>query len=59
MYRMSYAEIVDDDSQERRSREVIAFDHGIDLLTRAAAGDPPTTASIATNNAPRWSSVRY
>ncbi len=40
MYRMSYAEIVDDDSQERRSREVVAFDHGIDLLTRAAAGDP-------------------
>lgn len=37
MYRMSYAEIVDDDSQERRSREVMAFDHGIDLLTRAAA----------------------
>ncbi len=40
MYRMSYAEIADDDSQERRSREVMAFDHGIELLTRAAAGDP-------------------
>lgn len=37
MYRMSYAEIADDDSQERRSREVMAFDHGIDLLTRAQA----------------------
>lgn len=40
MYRLSYAEIADDDSHERRSREVIAFDHGIELLTRAAAGDP-------------------
>ena len=40
MYRLSYAEIADDDAQERRSREVIAFDHGIELLTRAAAGDP-------------------
>jgi flagellar protein FlaF len=40
MYRLSYAEIADDDTHERRSREVIAFDHGIELLTRAAAGDP-------------------
>lgn len=40
MYRLSYAEIADDDSQERRTREVMAIDHGIDLLVRAAAGNP-------------------
>lgn len=51
MYRMSYAEIVDDDSQERRSREVMAFDHGIDLLTRAAAS--------GTRSAEATEAVRY
>ncbi|MEW5422248.1 flagellar biosynthesis regulator FlaF [Amorphus sp. 3PC139-8] len=45
MYKFSYAEVLDDASDERRGREVMALEHGIELLQKAKAGDPsaPTT----------------
>jgi flagellar biosynthesis activator protein FlaF len=35
MYRFSYAEILEDASDESREREKVAFDHAIDLLQKA------------------------
>ncbi len=40
MYRISYAEIVDDSSAERRAQERLALDHAIDLLTAAEEKGP-------------------
>lgn len=35
MYKFSYAEVLDDAGDERRGREVMAIDHGIELLRQA------------------------
>lgn len=40
MYRISYAEIVNDSSDERRAQERLALDHAIDLLTAAEEKGP-------------------
>jgi len=45
MYRFSYAEILEDSSNECRERERMAFDHAINLLKAADAAGPRTRAS--------------
>jgi len=37
MYKMSYAEIMDDDARAARRREQMAIDHAIDLMSAAEA----------------------
>ncbi|MDQ0317576.1 flagellar biosynthesis regulator FlaF [Amorphus orientalis] len=46
MYKFSYAEVLDDSSDERRGREIMALEHGIALLRKADAKNPMAPESI-------------
>lgn len=46
MYRISYAEIINDSSAEMREQERLALDHAIELLTRAEEKGPNSDEAV-------------
>jgi flagellar protein FlaF len=46
MYKFSYAEILEDGSEELRTREQLALDHAIELLTVAEARGPSSPEAM-------------
>src|SRR3569832_376714 len=47
MYKVSYTEILEDSGGESRSREQVAFDHALDLLTIADKSGPRSAEAQA------------
>jgi flagellar protein FlaF len=47
MYKFSYAEILEDGPAEARTREQLALDHAIDLLTVAETRGPSSPEALA------------